>query len=65
MTDQEIINFLRHPAINKSYFAHKLYNYGSITLFYNKLHNRKGEYFNRYELNKLKDIITDLAAYPI
>ena len=67
MTDQEIINFLKHDAINKSYFAKKLYTAPnkSITNFHNKLNRRKGETFSEYEKKQLRRFIYDFANSPI
>ena len=53
-----VLDFLRHPAINSAYFAHKLY--GTIKQdpqFYKCLRGKKE--FDNFEIHRLKDLIMD------
>lgn len=66
MTDEEILNMLRLPAFNKSYFARKLYgnHRERVTLFHQKLKD-EWQHFDKNEMSRLHEIVREFAATPI
>jgi len=69
MTSEEVLNIIRHPAFNKSWWARKYYKTDRkydprVNVFINRL-NGKGNSFNESEINGLREVILDFAKCEI
>ena len=70
LTDDQLLAFLSHPAINISYFARKVYDLYNVpdsvkksdtTKFHMKLENINGMKFTKEEMKKIREAITEFS----
>ena len=67
MTLDEMKAFLKHPAINVSWFGRQMYpgQKGAERMLHQKLNGQAGQRFLFYDKVRLREVLTEFANYDL